>query len=59
MGKSPLSGKISLEIESEVRPARMILTEGWESRYYLQKTPVPVLEVEIDQPGILVTDFSW
>jgi hypothetical protein len=26
---------------------RLEITEGWESRYYLEKTPLPVLEVEI------------
>jgi hypothetical protein len=31
------------------------MTEGWESRYYLDKTPLPVLEVEIGALGNGVT----
>ena len=31
------------------------LVQGWESRYYLGKEIVPLLEVEIHEPGKLVT----
>ncbi|NYT60522.1 heparinase II/III-family protein [Alcaligenaceae bacterium] len=38
---------------------RFELVEGWESRYYLQKTPLPVLEIEIGQAAELVSTFKW
>lgn len=45
-------------ISSSVPIARIELVEGWESRYYLSKTPLPVLEVEIRQPGTLKSEFK-
>jgi len=38
---------------------RFELVEGWESRYYLKKTPIPVLEIEVDRPGELITTINW
>lgn len=38
---------------------RFELVGGWESRYYLQRTELPVLEVEVREPGTLRTEFSW
>lgn len=49
----------SLAITSTMAIRRFELVEGWESRYYLKKTPVPVLEIEIDQPGELITTIQW
>ncbi len=49
----------SLSINSSVPLSRMELVSGWESRYYLQKSPVPVLEVEIHEPGIVTTKYKW
>lgn len=47
-------GRIRVESSAPVR--RMSLETGWESRHYLEKSPVPVLEVEIDQsPAVLRT----
>lgn len=45
----------TLEVLSDVRVVRCELVEGWESRYYLQKTVLPVLEVEVHSGGTLVT----
>lgn len=50
---------LSLAVSSSIPVKRFELVEGWESRYYLQKTPVPVLEIEIDQPGELITTIEW
>lgn len=42
------SGELAvLNILSDVPIKRCELADGWESRYYLDKTPVPVLEVEV------------
>jgi hypothetical protein len=49
----------SLIVAADVPLSRFELIEGWESRYYLQKTPLPVLEVEIDQPTKLISTFEW
>lgn len=49
----------ALTVASDVAIRRIALVEGWESRYYLEKTAVPVLEVEIDQPGTLASSYTW
>lgn len=49
----------TLRFESSVPVRRLELVEGAESRYYLQKTVLPVLVLEIDQPGELVTHIAW
>lgn len=38
---------------------RCEIVQGWESRHYLEKTPVPVLEIEIQQPGTFTTEYRW
>lgn len=53
------SGEFSLTVTTAISIKRFELVEGWESRYYLQKTPLPVLEIEIDQPGELITTIEW
>lgn len=51
-------GRISVESSAPVR--RLSLSSGWESRHYLEKSAVPVLEVEIDQsPAVLTTTFVF
>jgi hypothetical protein len=52
-------GFARLKIRSDVTIVRCELVEGWESRHYLVKTPLPVLEIEIEEPGILTTDVHW
>lgn len=51
--------KFRLNISTNVPITRCEMVEGWESRHYLEKTPVPVLEVEIQQPGTLTTHLNW
>ncbi|WP_216092845.1 heparinase II/III family protein [Candidatus Marithrix sp. Canyon 246] len=41
------SEKAKIEITCNVDIKRIKITEGWESRYYLEKTALPVLEIEI------------
>lgn len=53
------SGEFNLTVTTAISIKRFELVEGWESRYYLQKTPLPVLEIEIDQPGELITTIEW
>lgn len=49
----------SMTIASDVTIVRCELVQGWESLHYLEKTPVPVLELEIAQPGTLTTEYRW
>lgn len=52
-------GDTTLSIAASVPIARLQLVEGHESRHYLQVTPLPVLEVEIDRPGTLTAVLEW
>lgn len=49
----------SLNVSADVPITRCELVEGWESGHYLEKTPLPVLEVEIQQAGTLTTQLHW
>lgn len=48
-----------LSIASDAPITRCQIVEGWESRYYGQKTTIPVVEVEIANPGVVVTKYRW
>lgn len=48
------NGKIEIEIKTE-NNAEIRLSEGIESRYYYQKTVLPVLEVKVNQPSTIIT----
>jgi len=50
---------VKIEVSADVPLKRVELVEGWESRYYGLKTPLPVLEVEVARVGHLVTDITW
>lgn len=49
----------TLTVTADVPMARFEIVEGWESLHYLEKTPVPVLELEVSQPGNLTTEYHW
>ena len=47
---------VSIEIDSDVAALELSLTDGWESRYYMEKSRLPVLEVLIkDNPAEIQT----
>lgn len=48
-----------LTVHSSAPIIRFEIVEGWESRYYLEKTPSPVLEVEIQEAGTMTTEYKW
>ncbi len=54
-----VSDEFSLSVTSSVPVKRFELVPGWESRHYMDKTELPVLEVEIEQAGTLTTEFHW
>jgi hypothetical protein len=58
-GNRVSNGKIALTVTSNIPIKRLDLTEATESRYYLQKTSLPVLEVEVNAPGKLFTVIEW
>jgi len=53
------NGKYVLSVESDAEVARIALVEGFESRHYMEKTSLPVLEVEVRQPCNVITCFRW
>jgi len=48
-----------LRIRTTLPLRRCELLMGWESLHYLEKTEVPVLEIEINQPGSITTEYIW
>ena len=52
-------GDAALSVTASVPIVRLELTQGWESRYYLQREAVPVLSVTITQPGQLVSEYAF
>jgi len=53
------TGRRTVTVRADMPFVRCELTQGWESRHYLEKTPVTVLEVEVRQPGVLTTEVNW
>lgn len=49
----------TITLRSSATVSRCEMVGGWESLHYLEKTPVPVLELEINQPGALTTEYHW
>jgi hypothetical protein len=58
-GTAVTNGEHALSIEASMPIVRLELVSGWESRYYMQKTDLPVLEVEVHQPGVLTSEYRW
>jgi hypothetical protein len=51
------NGVVTLTIKANQPITRFEIVEGWESRQYHEKTPLPVLEVEIKKSGIFSTEL--
>jgi hypothetical protein len=58
-GAEVTDGTHRLAVTADVPIVRCELVAGWESRYYLQKTEVPVLEVEVAGLGAVVSEYRW
>lgn len=58
-GHTLRKGSHILKVQGSMTFSRFALVTGWESRYYLLKEQLPVLEVEIEQPGTLTTEYCW
>jgi hypothetical protein len=50
--------RYSISVSSDVPITRWELVKGWESRYYMKKTPLLVLEVEIHSAGQFMTEIK-
>lgn len=57
--KSITNGQQRLTVEASAPVCRFEIVDGWESRYYLQKASIPVLEIEIHQAGELTTTYLF
>jgi len=53
------NGIHSIKVDASMHIVRYELAQGWESKYYHDKQPLPVLEIEVDRPGTLITEYRW
>ena len=53
------NGRGKIKIAADVPIRRFEIVNGWESIYYGQKTTIPVLEVEVSDPGCIQTSYTW
>ncbi len=58
-GNSVTNGLDRLSVKADVPLVSFELVTGWESRHYLEKTELPVLEVVIDRPGRIISEYLW
>ncbi len=58
-GHSLLAEQLQLSISSSENLISFTLAQGFESRYYGQKTPIPVLEVLVANNTQITTIISW
>lgn len=58
-GNTLSAGNLSLKTESDKDISRLELVRGYESRFYLEKSSLTVLEVEVSQPCNLITFVSF
>lgn len=58
-GRTVSNGRVTLTVSTAAKIVRLAIVEGWESRHYLQRTPIPVLEIEVDAPSEIRTTVEW
>jgi hypothetical protein len=58
-GDCARNGTHVLRVQADVPVVRFELKTGWESRCYLEKTELPVLEIEVDRPGTVMSEYRW
>jgi len=58
-GNTLSNGKLTITVQSSVPKCKITLTQGEESLYYLKKTSLPVLEIEIDQAATITTEIHF
>ncbi len=58
-GAGVTNGRDTVTVNASMPLARLELCEGWESRHYLEKTDLPVLEIEVNVPGEIYSVYRW
>ena len=53
------NGKDTMVIKSDVPIARAELVKGWKSLFYMYKSPIDVIEVEVETDGQFLTEYRW
>jgi hypothetical protein len=48
-----------LSIKTTMPIKRIEIVQGWESRFYLHKSRLPVLEVEVADAGTIISEYRW
>jgi len=59
IGEQVSDGQHTLKFEANSSIETIKLVEGWESRYYLQKSKVPVVEITLTEACKLTTEYCW
>tara|TARA_R110000796_G_scaffold98443_2_gene205892 strand:+ start:9917 stop:11731 length:1815 start_codon:yes stop_codon:yes gene_type:complete len=59
VGDSVVSELCTISFSADINIKRIELTTGYESRYYYQESEIPVLEIEVNKPGILTTEVKF
>jgi len=58
-GCTASSTDVTVAVSSKSRVIRSEIVDGYESRYYGQKTKLPVFEIEVAEAGRLTTEITW
>lgn len=58
-GTTVSDGTAALTIASDDPAMRLSVEAGWESRYYLRKTPLPVVEIAVALPAVVTTRLAF
>jgi len=58
-GSTVNADDFSLTVTANVDIKRVELVDGWESRFYMKKTRLPVLEVEVTGPSKIISKLNW
>lgn len=48
----------TVRFSSNVKIEQLTLVDGWQSRYYLKKDPINIIELTIVEPGTIITTVS-
>ena len=52
-------GEFCINVTASSPLCRFELVSGWESRYYLRRIEIPVLEIEINKSATITTEIRW
>ncbi|MCJ8319671.1 MAG: heparinase II/III family protein [Colwellia sp.] len=58
-GNKISSGRFTIDISADTPIKKITIVEGYQSRYYLKRNKIPVLEITLAQAGKVYTLLSW